>query len=165
MRKKNPKPTKGATSVPRPDAFSFTSILDSLGPEGDIAIDAIAEICGKSNMSLADEHGLHLPPHGQLEGLDVVEQDGRDTETDGIITRSVSRRVGEEVQARQSRVNVSTGTAAREPKLESTAASAGFLPQIFAWLRGTGAPENRTKEVISTRNPRQLLDDQVSIRP
>lgn len=55
--------------LPRLDRFSFQDILASIDSDVKGSIDAIAEICGRSRMSLADQYGSHLPPQGVLTSL------------------------------------------------------------------------------------------------
>lgn len=52
--------------LPPLQSFSFQDILASIDPEVRLSIDAIAEICGRSKLSLADEYGSHRPPQGAL---------------------------------------------------------------------------------------------------
>lgn len=52
--------------LPSADEFSFSAILRAVDPEIRDAIDAIAEICARSRMSLADEYDAHLPPQGEI---------------------------------------------------------------------------------------------------
>ena len=54
--------------LPSADEFSFSAILRAVDPEIREAIDAIAEICARSRMSLADEYDSHLPPQGEITG-------------------------------------------------------------------------------------------------
>lgn len=54
--------------LPSADDFSFSAILRAVDPEIRDAIDAIAEICARSRMSLADEYDSHLPPQGEITG-------------------------------------------------------------------------------------------------
>ena len=54
--------------LPSADDFSFSAILRAVDPEIRGAIDAIAEICARSRMSLADEYDAHLPPQGEITG-------------------------------------------------------------------------------------------------
>lgn len=54
--------------LPSVDDFSFSAILRAVDPEIRDAIDAIAEICARSRMSLADEYDAHLPPQGEITG-------------------------------------------------------------------------------------------------
>lgn len=53
--------------LPSISEFSMDSILASVTPEIDDTIDAIAEILGKSKLSLANQYDSHLPPQGDLE--------------------------------------------------------------------------------------------------
>ena len=55
--------------LPPLDRFSFQDILASIDSDVKGSIDAIAEICGRSRMSLADQYGSHLPPQGELTSL------------------------------------------------------------------------------------------------
>ncbi|KAF2646710.1 hypothetical protein P280DRAFT_16998 [Massarina eburnea CBS 473.64] len=52
--------------LPAIEEFSFSAILRAVDPEIRDAIDAIAEICARSRMSLADEYDAHLPPQGEI---------------------------------------------------------------------------------------------------
>lgn len=52
--------------LPAIEDFSFSAILRAVDPEIRGAIDAIAEICAKSRLSLADEYDAHLPPQGEI---------------------------------------------------------------------------------------------------
>lgn len=54
--------------LPSAEDFSFSAILRAVDPEIRDAIDAIAEICARSRMSLADEYDAHLPPQGEITG-------------------------------------------------------------------------------------------------
>jgi hypothetical protein len=54
--------------LPTIEDFSFSAILRAVDPEIRDAIDAIAEICARSRMSLADEYDAHLPPQGEITG-------------------------------------------------------------------------------------------------
>lgn len=55
--------------LPLLENFSFQDILASIDSDVKESIDAIAEICGRSRMSLADQYGSHLPPQGELTSL------------------------------------------------------------------------------------------------
>lgn len=55
-----------AARLPAVDDFSFFGILRAVDPEIRGAIDAIAEICARSRLSLADEYDAHLPPQGEI---------------------------------------------------------------------------------------------------
>lgn len=53
--------------LPSLESFSFHDILKEIDPDIRVSIDAIAEIYGRSKLSLADEYGSHRPPQGGLE--------------------------------------------------------------------------------------------------
>ncbi|KAL9120352.1 MAG: hypothetical protein Q9187_003088, partial [Circinaria calcarea] len=53
--------------LPPLSAFSFQEILAAIDPEVRGSIDQIAEICGRSRLSLANEYDSHMPPHGGLD--------------------------------------------------------------------------------------------------
>ncbi|KAL8649414.1 MAG: hypothetical protein Q9210_004414 [Variospora velana] len=63
-----------SSEMPPLESFSFQDILSSIDPEIHDSIDKIAEICGRSRMSLADEYGSHLPPQGDLSLLTLHSQ-------------------------------------------------------------------------------------------
>ncbi|KAI4132869.1 MAG: hypothetical protein LQ347_002420 [Umbilicaria vellea] len=72
---------KNQCELPPLEAFSFQEILQSISSDIQVPIDRIAEICGKSKLSLANEYSSHMPPHadvspgtfqGAHESLDVV---------------------------------------------------------------------------------------------
>lgn len=52
--------------LPPVDAFAFDGILRAVEPEIQSALDAIAEICARSRMSMADAHAAHMPPTGEI---------------------------------------------------------------------------------------------------
>ena len=77
-------PPRSLPSAPSPAAFSFTSILSSLSidPATQSDIDAIAEICGRSRLSMANEYGAHREPVGAGPGAADAVRIGEDgTET------------------------------------------------------------------------------------
>ncbi|OCK76383.1 hypothetical protein K432DRAFT_385476 [Lepidopterella palustris CBS 459.81] len=53
-------------ALPAVSDFTFAGILRAVDPEIRDAIDAIAEICARSRLSLADEYDAHLPPQGEF---------------------------------------------------------------------------------------------------
>jgi hypothetical protein len=75
--------------MPAVGAFSFVEILAAIEADVRGDIDAIAEACGKSRLSLANEYAAHLPPHGArgwgADGGGVrVGEDGDEAEGDGF---------------------------------------------------------------------------------
>jgi len=53
-------------NLPSAEVFSFENILQAIEHEAQDDVDAIAEICGRSKMSLANEYDAHMPPQGEL---------------------------------------------------------------------------------------------------
>ena len=53
--------------LPPLSAFSFQEILAAIDPDIRGSIDQMAEICGRSRLSLANEYDSHRPPHGELD--------------------------------------------------------------------------------------------------
>ena len=156
MRKKQ-KPTVDTRArspkLPPVESFSFQDILASIGPEAEESIDAIAEICGRSKMSLAEEHGSHRPPHGDMQfrqnspaesvppmRLETVEE----IRSEGPYTRSRTRALAL-ANASHARETISSDATAAASNIvitghNSTAslsnpAQASLLPQVLAWLR------------------------------
>ena len=139
--------------LPPVESFSFQDILASIGPEAEDSIDAIAEICGRSKMSLAEEHGSHRPPHGDMQfrqnspaesvppmRLETVEE----TRSEGPHTRSRTRALAL-ASASYARETISSDATAAASNIvitghNSTAslshpAQASLLPPSLAWLR------------------------------
>ena len=50
------------------DSFAFDGILRAIEPDVKETIDAIAQIYARTNLSLADEYGAHMPPQGEITG-------------------------------------------------------------------------------------------------
>lgn len=59
-------PLEPLPTPPPLSSFSFQDILQEIDQEIQPSIDAIAEIFGRSKLSLADEYSSHLPPQGEL---------------------------------------------------------------------------------------------------
>lgn len=55
-----------SSRIPPVDAFTFENILRAVEPDIQPALNAIAEICSRSKLSLADEYAAHLPPQGEI---------------------------------------------------------------------------------------------------
>ena len=60
-------------NFPPVSSFSFQEILAAIDPEIRGSIDTIAEICGRSKLSLANEYNSHRPPQGELDMPNVDE--------------------------------------------------------------------------------------------
>ncbi|KAK2756405.1 hypothetical protein FQN54_005297 [Arachnomyces sp. PD_36] len=52
--------------LPSIQDFSIEGILRAIEPDIRSTLDNIAEICGRSKLSLANEYGSHLPPQGEI---------------------------------------------------------------------------------------------------
>ncbi|KAM5464675.1 hypothetical protein MauCBS54593_006766 [Microsporum audouinii] len=74
--------------LPPVEEFGIEGILQSIEPNIQVTLDAIAEICGRSRLSLANEYGSHRPPLGEIRapartvdhGLLTVEEASSSTE-------------------------------------------------------------------------------------
>ncbi|KAL8894482.1 MAG: hypothetical protein Q9192_004278 [Flavoplaca navasiana] len=55
-----------SSEMPPLESFSFQDILASIDSDVALSIDNIAEICGRSKMSMADEYSSHMPPQGDV---------------------------------------------------------------------------------------------------
>jgi hypothetical protein len=64
--------------LPSVHDFSIDGILRAIEPDIRSTLDSIAEICGRSKLSLANEYGSHIAPFGEIqppsEGLLTVEE-------------------------------------------------------------------------------------------
>ena len=158
--KKKHQPMNKSTSpkLPPVESFSFQDILSSIGPEANASIDAIAEICGRSKMSLAAEHKSHRPPQGKLVStgsspdtfflparLEPVAEMSSNRPHTRSMSRSLALTTGSaysgdglpsDPTAATSNVTSHTHTSTcRHGKGEgSTSTSASLLPQVLAWL-------------------------------
>ena len=179
--------------LPPLESFSIQDILTSIGPEANASIDAIAEICGRSKMSLAEEHSSHRPPHVQLQPTDsspaefipsvrldpVVE-----VNSIGPHTRSKARLLklanafydGEMVSgdATTAISNVTSqvqakGTKYRRDDTSTDPAPALLLSQVLAWLRrsppGNEAADVTDRDTRVKNTLRSMLSDSDSMRP
>lgn len=171
--KKKHQPMNRSTSpkLPSVESFSFQDILNSIGPEANASIDAIAEICGRSKMSLAAEHSSHRPPQGQLATtrsspdpffLPARLEPVAETSSNRPHTRSMSRSLAlatgsahngdglpSNPTAATSNVTSHTHTStSRHGKGDGTSmtASASLLPQVLAWLRGSSSSSTTANE-------------------
>ena len=60
-------PISDSKELPGLESFTFQDIFASLDPDAKKSVDTIAEIYGRSKLSLADEHANHLPPQANLD--------------------------------------------------------------------------------------------------
>ena len=164
--RQRPKPVikTDSPNLPAVESFSFQAILASLGSDAETSIDAIAEICGRSKMSLADEHGSHRPPQTQFQAGNVSPHDATFAtrletvpEANGSRphTRSMSRGLtlaSQSAQAKNAPASPSTvatsnvtshaqPTALDHQEIPGGSASgnlpAYLLPQILSWIRNS----------------------------
>lgn len=190
MRKPTSRVATDSPKLPSLESFSFQDILASIGPEADASIDAIAEICGRSKMSLAEEHSSHLPPQGsarivresspadsippiRLETVEEARPSGPHTRSKSKSLALAGARENREVvagdaTAAMSNVNSHSHTTS-EGHRDSIASSINgqgyLLPQILAWLRrsNTTASNDAAHTDGAARALHNLLNDSASI--
>ncbi|KAI4146106.1 MAG: hypothetical protein L6R39_003590 [Caloplaca ligustica] len=166
-----------SSEMPPLESFSFHDILASIDPQVHGSIDKIAEICGRSRMSLADEYSSHLPPHGDfsllnlqdhgdhtaVSRLEPVEEASSTHEESAQEARSTPSRA-----ARLSLVgrpntgqgdlssapvtatsNVASHTQSVHVRPESRApeVQASYIPQLLAWL---GSSQHNSSRLSNT---------------
>ena len=179
MKKKKQQPMDRSSSpkLPPVESFSFHDILNSIGPEADASIDAIAEICGRSKMSLAAEHGSHRPPQGHFASREISPENiflparlepVAEASSNRPHTRSMSRSLalttasahsgdglpGNPTAATSnvtSHTHISTSGNGKDENT-STAASTSLLPQVLAWLRRSGSTATHEQSSGSGRD-------------
>ena len=179
MRTKNvPRPKSRNSDSPRlpsPNDFSFDEILSSIGPDAHAAIDAIAEICGRSKLSLADQHGSHMPPQGEVEALPIARTETLATGArDGPQTRSMARKLTvarDPKEAVSGNATAATSTVVSHTHVprewrRSTRAenNSRLVSQVMAWLGGSENAENGGREVGAATALHRLLDDSETAR-
>ena len=186
--KKKHQPTDKSTSpkLPPVESFSFQDILASVGSEVDSSIDAIAEICGRSRMSLAAEHSSHRPPQGQLTTtesstdsffLPARLEPVAETSSNRPHTRSMSRSLalattiahngdclpGSPTAATSNVTSHTHTSTSGHGKGEGTSTSASLLPQVLAWLRGSSTTNEQasasSEDAGALRAMHRLLND------
>ncbi|MCJ1459040.1 hypothetical protein MMC28_009417 [Mycoblastus sanguinarius] len=161
--KQKPKPTVKTSSpkLPALESFSFQDILASIGPEVNASIDAIAEICGRSKMSLAEEYSSHRPPQARLPTTDSSPASSApparlepvaETSSSRPHTRSMSRSLAfatgqaTDALASSSTIAISNVTSHTQiitsdsedvPDSSISPPPAHLLPQILAWIHHT----------------------------
>lgn len=62
----NSRETKAAPKLPSAEEFSIEGILRAIEPNIQHTLDAIAELYGRSKLSLANEYGSHIAPLGEI---------------------------------------------------------------------------------------------------
>ena len=153
------KPNVETSELPPLESFSFQDILKEIDPEIKASVDAIAEIYGRSKLSLADEYGSHRPPMGGLELLDhadaleAIQRSRLEPVNEG--TQDHSRRqslalVGTSTQAKSGLSSsavaaTSIATSVSQNRRQSASVPVGsradtpvaILPYILSWLRNS----------------------------
>ncbi|CAG8900354.1 unnamed protein product [Penicillium egyptiacum] len=61
-----PRPSQSDVMFPTDKHFSIESILQAIEPDIRSTLDSIAEICGRSKLSLSNEYGSHIAPLGEI---------------------------------------------------------------------------------------------------
>lgn len=142
--------------LPAVDDFSFSAILRAVDPEIRDAIDAIAEICARSRMSLADEYDAHLPPQGEITDAGP----GWAAGTGGLVGRGRLSRLGPGWQhvehpltavpeASSSSERLASGSQASDSR-KRTRSAYGSLKSVISGVSGGGS---RRKPIDTGREP------------
>ena len=162
-----------SADLPPLSSFSFQDILKEIDVEINPAVDAIAEIFGRSKLSLADEYSSHLPPQGELtfpasqgqnevlEGIPNARLETVEEAPKGHSRRQSLALVGESAQQKgeasmaTSAASVELMTAKGNPQEtnpSTTDVKASLLPYVISWLKGSnGGPETRSR--LSATDP------------
>jgi len=162
-------PPEPLPSLPPLSSFSFQDILKEIDQEIQPSIDAIAEIFGRSKLSLADEYSSHLPPQGEL-SFPASQSQNEVLEAISTARLEPVEEVTPESARRQSLALVAAG-ATLQPKSGALAATntasvesiggsipleangeadteASLLPYVLGWLRNS----NMRRETPSRRS-------------
>ncbi|KAL8784995.1 MAG: hypothetical protein Q9213_003656 [Squamulea squamosa] len=155
-----------SSEMPPLESFSFQDILASIDADVHVSVDKIAEICGRSKMSMADEYSSHMPPQSDFtvpslqENGDLMAVSRLDPVEEALSTHEDAT---EDPRSTRSRVNrLSLASSAVNPtdllSAPVTAASAvgpqtrssaitnnasspenheSYVPQILAWIRNS----------------------------
>lgn len=149
-----------SSEMPPLESFSFQDILSSVEPEVHDSIDKIAEICGRSRMSLADEYGSHLPPLGdvslftlhsqgdqpansRLEPVEEASSSHEEPMQDPGSTRARAARLslaGNSNRAHEDLLSApvtATSVVGSQTESRRSQAEASYIPQLLAWLRSS----------------------------
>lgn len=181
--KRNSSANRDSSEMPPLESFSFQDILASIDPEIHGSIDKIAEMCGRSKMSLADEYSSHLPPQGdfsllgledhgdqtgisRLEPVEEASSTHEEAAHDPRSTRSRAARlslVATSTRAHEDLLSAPvTATSAVAPDTQSRAVredprrpavQSSYIPQLLAWLRSSRDNAPRSSQT-SRRNSR-----------
>lgn len=154
--------------LPPVESFSFQDILASIDPEVRLSIDAIAEICGRSKMSLADEYGSHRPPQGELTYSDeengvadirpahpnpaqehpspTLDHDRRNSASLALVGTSGQKKTGISSVPTAATSNINSDTYSESSTHEFSNvndphldAQSSILPHVLTWIRRSSA--------------------------
>lgn len=160
LRSKRKPAIEPSDNLPPLSSFSFESILREIDNEINPSVDAIAEIFGRSKLSLADEYGSHLPPQGEvsfpasqgqnevLEAIPNARLESVEEVPQGHARRQSLALVGQGASAgAKSGAVAATSTASVEPTAGSlpyeadveAEKKASLLPYVLSWLRNSNA--------------------------
>lgn len=171
--------------LPPLECFSFQDILASVDPDIRLSIDAIAEICGRSKLSLADEYGSHRPPHEELTSLQTdlgtvlpahlspvqeyprqnLDSDHRNSASLALIGSSNQKKNGIQSLPTAATSNVHSAscgepTAAKPSNVTSSLSEeqSSLLPHLLAWIRRSSASIAGPAEMTpASRDPSTAL--------
>ncbi|KAI4173384.1 MAG: hypothetical protein LQ343_002916 [Gyalolechia ehrenbergii] len=174
--KRNSSGNKDSSELPPLKSFSFQDILASIEPEIHGSIDQIAEIYGRSRMSLADEYSSHLPPQGdfslpnlqdhndqahapRLAPVEEASSTHEDPTQDSRSARTRAARLSLVGNPSREPGDLSSNpviSASTVPHVQSAALQEDarrselhppYIPQLLAWLRGSQDDPNRSSPV------------------
>lgn len=176
--KRRSRGNKESSEMPSLERFSFQDILASIDPEVSGSIDKIAEICGRSKMSLADEYSSHLPPQAdfsmstlqehteqvpipRLEPVEEASSTHEDTTHNSQSMRSEVARLsiaGESTRTQKDLLSAPvTATSAVALQAHSTAVQetvrqsdirSPYIPQLLVWLRSSQEDSRRSSQTL-----------------
>ncbi|KAL8703136.1 MAG: hypothetical protein Q9201_003668 [Fulgogasparrea decipioides] len=175
--KRQSRGNQGSSKLPPLESFSFQDILASIDPDVSASIDKIAEICGRSKMSLADEYSSHLPPQAdfsisslqehnsqipipRLEPVEEVASTHEDAVQNLQSARSRAARLsiaGESTRTTEDLLSApvtATSTAAShthstvaQEDVKCSGTQGSYVPQFLAWLRSAQDHPTRSSQV------------------
>ncbi|KAL8804082.1 MAG: hypothetical protein Q9182_002795 [Xanthomendoza sp. 2 TL-2023] len=164
-----------SSELPPLESFSFQDILTSIESDVQVSIDKIAEICGRSKMSMADEYSSHMPPqsdfsipnlqeygdHVVISRLDPVEEASSTHEdiaanagaAHSRVTRLSLAGAATSQNDLQSIPVTATSIVASHSQPSTVETSAGgsanrnsYIPQLLAWLRASRGNDSRSSQ-------------------
>lgn len=171
--------------LPPLESFSFQDILASIDPDIHLSIDAIAEICGRSKLSLADEYSSHRPPHEELTSLQTdlgtvqpahlspvqeysrqnSDSDQRNSASLALIGNSNQKKNGIQSLPTAATSNVHSVSCAEPPAAKPSNVTSSLseeqsslLPHLLAWIRRSSATIAGSSELtLANRDPSRAL--------